>query len=80
MNRFVVLLLGKDDEYLGNKQFKDYYEVEDFVASLHQLMMANIEGELPLKERLKLRNGYFPFAGRIQDVEIIAIEQGDIYE
>lgn len=69
----VVILLGENDEYLGYKEFKYDYQAELFIDKLHPLMIANIEKELPLKERLQLAPEYFPFAGRVQDVDVIKI-------
>ena len=44
-------------------------------------MIANIERKLPLKERLSLipdYPDYFPFAGRVQDVELINLKKGEV--
>ena len=72
--KIVVLLLGENDEYLWNKQFPSEEEAHKFTESLHDLMIANIQKTLGLKERLKLAPEYFPFAGRVWGVEIIEIE------
>ena len=74
----VVLLLGDGDEYLGYKAFKFKHQAELFMDKLQPLMIANIEKELPLKERLQLAPEYFPFAGRVQDIELINLnEEGE---
>lgn len=69
----VVILLGEGDEYLGYKQFKYAYQAELFIGKIHNLMIANIEKKLTLKERLELAPEYFPYAGRVQDVELIEL-------
>lgn len=69
----VVILLGENDEYLGFKQFKYDYQAELFVDKLHSLMLANIENTMPLRERLQLAPEFFPFAGRLQNVELIKL-------
>ncbi|HBI01435.1 MAG TPA: hypothetical protein DDY18_07405 [Flavobacterium sp.] len=71
----VVLLLGENDEYLGYKEFKYSHQAELFIGQLHNLMLANIEKTLPLKERLQLAPEYFPFAGRLQNVELIQLSK-----
>lgn len=74
----VVLFLGENDEYLGYRPFTHLYKAELFIDKLQPLMLANIEKELSLKERLQLIPEYFPFAGRVQDVELIDLkEKGD---
>jgi hypothetical protein len=75
----VVILLGENDEYLGYKSFLYKYQAELFIDKLHDLMLANIEKTLPLKERLQLAPEYFPFAGRVQDIDLIELtnEQGE---
>lgn len=67
----IVILLGENDEYLGYKIFESISEADLFIEKLQPLMLANIEKELPLKTRLSLAPEYFPFAGRVQDVELI---------
>ncbi len=74
----VVIFLGANDEYLGYRPFVYKYQAEMFVDKLAPLMLANIEKELSLKERLQLAPEYFPFAGRVQDVDLIELnEQGE---
>lgn len=72
---FVVLLLGENDEYLGYKSFQYLHQAELFIGHIEDLMIANIEKELPLKERLQLISEYFPFAGRVQNVELINLNE-----
>lgn len=67
----VVIFLGKNDEYLGYRPFDYKYQAELFIEKLQPLMIANIEKELPLRERLALIPEYFPFAGRVEDVDLI---------
>lgn len=68
----VVLLLGKDNKYLYNKTFKTLESAEEFVESIENLMLANIEKSRSLRERLdKYCPEYFPFSGAVQGVEII---------
>lgn len=69
----VVILLGESDEYLGYKEFRYSHQAELFVGKLHDLMIANIEKTLSLKERIQLAPEYFPFVGRLQNVEIIQL-------
>jgi len=69
----VVLFLGPNDEYLGYRPFEFSYQAELFIDKLAPLMLANIEKTLSLKERLQLAPDYFPFAGRVQDVELIEL-------
>lgn len=77
----VVLFLGERDEYLGYKTFQYRFKADLFVDSIHPLMLANIEKTLPLKERLQLAPGYFPFAGRVQNIELIDLnEKGESNE
>ena len=77
----VVVLLGENDEYLGYKSFDMKYKAELFVGNIHQLMLANIEKKLSLKERLEFAPEYFPYAGRVQDVELIELNsQGEKHE
>lgn len=64
--RFALVLLGPDNEYLG------IYGVYSCVADLERdsdelepLILANITGDAPLRERLALAPRYFPFAGRV---------------
>ncbi len=71
----VVIFLGKNDEYLGYRSFQYKYQAELFVEKLQPLMIANIERELPLKERLQLIPEYFPFAGRLEDVDLIELTE-----
>lgn len=74
----VVIFLGDGDEYLGYRPFIYKHQAEMFVEKLEPLMLANIEKTLSLKERLHLAPEYFPFAGRIQDVDLIELnEQGE---
>lgn len=74
----VVLFLGENDEYLGYKPFAYKYQAELFIDKVHPLLLANIEKELSLKERLQLAPEYFPFAGRVQDIELIDLnDKGD---
>lgn len=74
----VVLLLGDGDEYLGYKTFIYKHQAELFMDKLQPLMIANIEKELSLKERLQLVPEYFPFAGRVQNIELIDLnEEGE---
>lgn len=71
----VVLFLGANDEYLGYRPFSHTYKAELFIDKLAPLMLANIERTLSLKERLQLAPEYFPFAGRVQDVELIELTE-----
>jgi hypothetical protein len=71
--KIVVLLLGEGDVYLWNKQFDSLEQADAFSESLHHLMLANINRDLTLKERLKLAPEYFPWAGLVQGVEYIEI-------
>lgn len=73
----VVLFLGPNDEYLGYKPFEFLHQAELFIEKIHPLLIANIEKELPLKERLALAPHYFPFAGRVQDIELINLKEGE---
>lgn len=67
----VVILLGERDEYLSYLKFDSEMEVNDFIESIEDLMLANIENKLTLKERLKLAPYYFPLAGRVQGFEVV---------
>jgi hypothetical protein len=71
----VVLLLGDGDVYLGYREFATLEEADTFSESLHDIMMANINGKLSLKNRLALIPEYFPWAGLVQGVEYITINQ-----
>ena len=75
----VVLYLGANDEYLGYRPFKFKFQAELFVDKLAPLMLANIEKTMSLKERLQLAPEYFPFAGRLQDIDLIELttDQGE---
>lgn len=70
----ILLLLGEHGEYLTYKKFKTDEELDAYAEKLHDLMLANITKELPLRKRLAahLPDGeYFPFAGAVQDIEVI---------
>lgn len=69
----VLILLGKNDEYLDYKLFTSDEEIDSFVESISDLMLANIEKTQSLKERLKLAPEYFSFAGRVEGFEVIEI-------
>ena len=72
----IVVLLGRDNKYLGYHKFSSYEKVEAFVESIEDLMLANIERKLTLRERLDLHcPKYFPLAGAVQDCEIISEEE-----
>lgn len=74
----ILVFLGDEDRYLGYRGFTYKHQAELFMDKIQDLMIANIEKKIPLKERLALAPEYFPFAGRIQDVELIELnEQGD---
>lgn len=75
----VIIFLGEGDEYLGYRPFAYKYQAELFIEKLHDLMIANIEKKLSLRERLTLAPEYFPFAGRVQDIDLIELnpEKGE---
>lgn len=76
----ILLLLGPNDEYLDYKIFETEDEVDQWVDDHMDLVLANIEGDKPLKQRLKLCPEYFPFAGRLRGWEIIDLERENTYE
>lgn len=68
----VVLLLGKNNEYLWNKLFKTLEDAEEFIESIENLMLANVKRILSLRERLdRYCPEYFPYAGAVQEFKII---------
>jgi hypothetical protein len=71
----VVLLLGKNSEYLTYKKFQTDSEVDSFLEEIQPLMLANIDGEFTLKKRLESLEGtstkYFPFAGAVMGFEVL---------
>jgi hypothetical protein len=68
----ILILLGNDRKYLGYKLFYTEKSLDLFIDKIHPLMMANILGELPLKQRLEIvKDDYFPYAGLVFDFEII---------
>lgn len=71
----ILLLLGHNDEYLTYKIFKTDTELDAFVESIQELVLANISGKLPLRKRLQLCPGgeYFPFAGSVLGFEVIDV-------
>jgi hypothetical protein len=71
----IMVLLGKNDEYLGYKKFEFKHQAELYIDKLQPIMLANIEGELSLKERIQLAPDYFPFIGRLEDVDLIEVNQ-----
>jgi hypothetical protein len=71
----IMLLLGENDEYLGYKTFAYKYQAELAIEKLQPVMIANIEKVLSLKERIQLVPEYFPFVGRLQNVELIELTQ-----
>jgi hypothetical protein len=75
----VVIFLGPNNEYLGCKAFEYSFKAELFIEKLEPLMLANIEKKMTLRDRLILAPEYFPFAGRLQDVELITLttEKGE---
>lgn len=74
-----IILLGANDEYLGYKRFDYAYQADLFIDKLEPLMLANIERKLSLKERLQLAPEYFPFAGAVQNIDVIDLtkKQGE---
>lgn len=74
----ILLLLGKNDEYLTYLVFRSHDLLNRYIEKLEPLMIANIEKELPLKERLKLIDEYFPFAGKVEDFEVIDLDEKNI--
>jgi len=67
----MLIFLGKNDEYLGYKTFQYLHKAELFIDKCENLILANIERTMPLKERLSLAPEYFPFAGRLEDIEFV---------
>ena len=70
----ILLLLGPNDEYLDYKKFDTEESLDEWIEYHMPLILANIEGEKPLKERLKLAKEYFPFAGRVMSWEVIDLD------
>lgn len=74
----ILILLGKDDQYLDYKIFKSDQDMDIFLQKIHPLIMANIENKLSLKERLTLLPpdvDYFPLAGAVHNVDFIEEEK-----
>jgi len=71
----ILILLGENDKYLGYKKFENDEELDKFIDKLESLIIANIEGKLSLKQRLKLIDNYFPFAGKVQDFNWIDLDE-----
>jgi hypothetical protein len=68
----ILILLGDNRKYLGYKLFSTENNLDIFIDKIHPLMMANILGELPLKQRLEIvKDDYFPYAGLVFDFEVI---------
>ena len=74
----ILLLLGKNEEYLNYKVFQTDEELDEFLKDLTPLMLTNISSDLPLRKRLNLlpknKKGevdYFLYAGAVQGFEII---------
>ena len=74
----VLLFLGSDAEYLGYKKFTDEKGMDKFLNAFEDILIMNIEKEVPLKERIALAKKmgikYFPFMGAVQDIEVIDTE------
>lgn len=68
-----VIFLGKDNRYLGYKNFQYRFQADLFIDKLEPLMLANIEKALTLRERLQLCPEYFPYSGSVQDIDLIEI-------
>lgn len=72
--RYLVILLGPRDRFLGVYGAYDEEDKADEAAeSLHELCLANAEGRLPLKERLKLAPYYFAQAGLVHEPRVVDI-------
>ena len=65
----LAILLGPNEEYLGVRAFNTYEAFEAFVEFHEELIMANIDDVLPLKDRIELAPEYFPYAGRLWGIE-----------
>ena len=73
--KYILILLGINNKYLGYKNFQSKIELDAFVeVELENLMLANIEKDLSLRDRLNLLKEYIPFAGSIVDFRIINVE------
>lgn len=77
----ILVLLGRKDEYLGYKSFATDDELDNYLESIRDLMILNIQGDLPLRKRLlslpKDSNGtaaYFAFAGAVQGFDVIDLD------
>lgn len=59
--------------------FKCDNAVDHVVSKYEKIIEANIEGRIPLKERLKLlpNKYYFPQAGAVKEIKIIALFEED---
>lgn len=75
MGQYILILLGLDEEYLGYKIFPNEDSLDKFVESIEDLIMANIEGKLPLKQRLSLAPEYFLYAGGVVSFDIIDTDE-----
>ena len=74
----VVLLLGDNDEYLSYKKFTSDIEVDEFLEAIEPLIMANINRQMTLRERLKLLPkgvGYFVYAGKVTGFEVLDLDE-----
>lgn len=73
MTLYVVIHTGSKEEYLGCVGFSSENEAKCYIDDHHNLMIANIEREFTLKERLKLAPNYFPYAGLVQSMKLEVI-------
>lgn len=74
----VLLLLGKNDEYLTYKAFHDDVSLDKYLEDIMPMIMLNIKESMPLRKRLLLlpkdeqgNPQYFPYAGAVQGIEVI---------
>jgi hypothetical protein len=71
----ILILLGNNREYLTYKIFSTNRELDLFIHKIHPLIIANINGVLPLKTRLEIvKDDYFHLAGSVHDIEVIDLD------
>ena len=78
---YALVALGKNDTFLGVlKTAEDANALELMVEELEPLVLANIEGELPLRERMMLAPFWFSGIGAMWGFEIVDLSRSVIQE
>ena len=72
---YIVLMLGRKEEYLHMVKFDTEKQADDFVEAYYDLVVANIKRDLPLKDRLSLAPEYYPRLGKVVNMYVVDVKQ-----